>query len=71
MGYGATYTTTAEEVLERFQLAMRMVGLEIYKVSMLLWMDNFVPLLGVCPMDRITVRLPKGLSTRNSSYAYG
>ena len=35
-------------LLERFRLAMRMVGPEIYKVSMLLWMDSFVLLLGVC-----------------------
>ena len=41
-----------KKLLERFQLAMRMVGLEIYKVSMLLWMDNFVLLLGVCLWTR-------------------
>ena len=46
-------------LLEPFRLAMRMVGPGIYKVSTLLWMDSFVPIVGRVSMDQITVRLPK------------
>ncbi len=52
VGYGATYTTTADEVIGTIPIGYAVVGPEIYKVSTLLWMDSFVLLLGVS-MDQI------------------
>ena len=52
VGYGATYTTTADEVIGTIPLGYGMVGPEIYKVSTLLLMDSFAQLLGVCLWTR-------------------
>ena len=46
--YGATYTTTADEVIGTIPIGYADGWTRIYKVSTLLWMDSFVLLLGVC-----------------------
>ncbi len=57
MGYGATYTTITDEVIGTIPVGYADGWTEIYKVSMLLWMDSFVYYLSVCLWTRFTVHL--------------